>query len=121
FMRDRWVPLLTTTAAPEPVDERPLGGFVQGVTTFLLNTAEPVKLAVYTSPFIILAALFYSLYEDARHELYIAGMNLAQRAYQEGNLPRLGQLVDDQRPAWLRRDYRSFEWYFYRKVCAIGP
>ena len=67
FMRQYWMPLLTTDAPPESVDLRK-AGVLSGVKLTLLNNAEPIKLAIYMTPVVGLALLFLSLYFQADRE-----------------------------------------------------
>jgi len=64
FMATRWVPILTSGAQPPDIDER-LEGMRHGLAIFFLNNSEPIKLAVYAMPLILVAATYYSLYRSA--------------------------------------------------------
>jgi WD40 repeat protein/class 3 adenylate cyclase/tRNA A-37 threonylcarbamoyl transferase component Bud32 len=46
---------------------------------------------------------------EARHLLYVANMNVAQQAWDQNNLDRLRQILDETRDS----PHRSFEWYFW--------
>jgi WD40 repeat protein/serine/threonine protein kinase len=48
----------------------------------------------------------------ARRNLYVAHANLAQRAWQDGHMARLRQLLDEQKPRDQALDLRGFEWYY---------
>ncbi len=77
FMRTWWVPLLVGES-PIAVPEDPRGASaLEGIETFLLNNAEPVKLAVYLAPFVFLALLFFGLYRKAEHERGLAASRLS--------------------------------------------
>ena len=93
FMRTWWLPLLAADAPiAVPADPRSASA-LQGIETFVLNNAEPVKLAVYLAPFVFLALLFFGLYRKAEHERGIAASRLTelevatgQRAEDAGDL-----------------------------------
>lgn len=65
FMREYWVPLLLTDAETVVVDERERGQ-LSGIALWLLNNAEPIKIAVYAVPFVALSIIFYSLSQRAQ-------------------------------------------------------
>ncbi|MBR0779555.1 tetratricopeptide repeat protein [Bradyrhizobium diazoefficiens] len=65
FMREYWVPLLLTDVDPILVDERE-GGELSGIVLWLLNNAEPIKIAVYAAPFVALSMAFLYLATTAR-------------------------------------------------------
>jgi WD domain, G-beta repeat len=77
FMNRYWVRLLLSDEEPELVDERKSGA-LGGIWLTLLNNAEPIKLAVYTTPFIALALFIYGLYEQS--EIALARM-FSERAW----------------------------------------
>jgi WD40 repeat protein/predicted Ser/Thr protein kinase len=53
--------------------------------------------------------------------LYAAHMNLAQRAWEDGQLARLLGLLDGQRPERTGGvDLRGFEWYYLWRLCHRG-
>jgi WD40 repeat protein len=52
--------------------------------------------------------------EAARRALYIGTMNLAQRVLEEGNMPRLLELLDAWEPKASEEDLRGFEWHYLR-------
>ena len=49
--------------------------------------------------------------ETNRQLLYASDLNLAQRMWEEGNYPRLIELLDRHRPTPDRADLRGFEWF----------
>jgi eukaryotic-like serine/threonine-protein kinase len=49
--------------------------------------------------------------------LYIAHMNLAKRAWDEGNVGRVVELLDLHRPQPGEPDLRSFEWFYMDRLC----
>jgi tRNA A-37 threonylcarbamoyl transferase component Bud32/DNA-binding beta-propeller fold protein YncE len=55
---------------------------------------------------------------DARANLYIAHMNLAQRAWELGNVASVLELLEAQRPKqpW-EKDLRGWEWYYQERLC----
>ncbi|MDA1278089.1 MAG: hypothetical protein O2960_29180, partial [Verrucomicrobia bacterium] len=52
-----------------------------------------------------------------RENLYAADMHLALQAYQDGNLPRVRELVDAHRPKQNEDDLRGFEWRYLWRLC----
>jgi WD40 repeat protein len=52
--------------------------------------------------------------------LYVADMNLAQQAWETGNLPRAIELLESHRPGALREDLRGFEWRYLWRLCQKG-
>jgi hypothetical protein len=48
----------------------------------------------------------------ARRHLYVAHMNLAQRAYDETHMGRVWDLLDRQKPGPGQEDLRGWEWYY---------
>jgi hypothetical protein len=65
FMQTRWVPFLTQGISPAETDERAEGGLVSGLVQWLLQNSEPVKLFVYSSPFILATIIMWNLYVNA--------------------------------------------------------
>jgi WD40 repeat protein/tRNA A-37 threonylcarbamoyl transferase component Bud32 len=49
-----------------------------------------------------------------RDLVYVADMRLAKEAWDSGDLPRLAELLDRQRPAEGETDRRGFEWYWLK-------
>jgi serine/threonine protein kinase len=47
---------------------------------------------------------------EASHLLYAANMNLAQQAWEQNNIGRLRQLLEDTKDS----PYRGFEWYYWQ-------
>ena len=47
---------------------------------------------------------------EAEHELYAAKMNLAQQAWDDNNVGRLRQMLEDTQDS----PYRGFEWYYWQ-------
>jgi WD40 repeat protein len=52
-----------------------------------------------------------------RNLLYAADMNLAQRAYADGDLGRVETFLNSQIPKAGQPDLRGFEWRFLRRAC----
>jgi pimeloyl-ACP methyl ester carboxylesterase len=67
FMKTFWLPLLTrdTLASPGQIQR-------SRFTTFLVNNAEPLKLLLFASPFIILILVYSHLFEQARRDADLA-------------------------------------------------
>jgi hypothetical protein len=74
------LPLLQSTEGIPSHDERAQGRF-NGVTTLLLNNAEPIKLACYILPLLLALGYLNKLRVDAQRQAIIAdGLRLdAQR------------------------------------------
>jgi WD40 repeat protein len=53
--------------------------------------------------------------QRTRRYLYVAHMNLVQRAWEEGNLTRMRQLLDRHLPGQDEEDLRGFEWRYWRR------
>ena len=57
--------------------------------------------------------------ERTRRQFYVASMNLAQRALNEGSVPLARQLLEAQQPVEGQEDLRDFDWsYFLRRTKA---
>src|SRR5262249_55431579 len=56
---------------------------------------------------------------DARRYLYTARINLAQRAWEEVQLPWMRELLGDHRPQPGSRECR-FEWHYLWRLCRQG-
>ena len=57
--------------------------------------------------------------ERTRRQFYVASMNLAQRALNEGSVPLARQTLEAQQPAEGQEDLRDFDWsYLWRRVNA---
>jgi WD40 repeat protein len=72
FMRDKWVPLLTGENPPNDFDEREIPTVLQGVRIWLLNIAEPIKLAACLIVLWFTADWFLDQRETAVREARIA-------------------------------------------------
>ena len=88
FMQKRWVPLLSARALPPRIDERPRGGVLAGVTTWLLQNSEPVKLSFYLSPLIAITILSLYLYVGA-----VARQLAAEATNVESDTPDIAMLL----------------------------
>lgn len=64
FMSRYWVPVLLDSPSVEHVDERK-SSVTQGVTTFLLNNAEPIKMLTYMTPVVLAFLWIGGLYKNA--------------------------------------------------------
>jgi serine/threonine protein kinase len=49
--------------------------------------------------------------------LYTANMNLANRAWDEANVGRMEELLDQHRPQSGQPDLRNFEWFYLDRLC----
>ena len=56
----------------------------------------------------------------ARRRFYAAQINLATQAWQAGEMPRVLELLESQRPMPDAQDLRSFEWYYLWRLCHGG-
>ena len=90
FMEKRWVPVLLSDMLAPPVDER-TGSALQGLLTFLLQNAEPIKVALYAAPFVALAITYYVLFTSEREarQLALARQLAAQAELLRTQEPRL--------------------------------
>jgi hypothetical protein len=102
FMRRFWLPLLTTNSDPELVDERKSDA-LSGIKLALLNNAEPIKVAVYSSPFVVVALIFIGLYfqADEARKLAETQRDRAVRALDRIDRSSLGIALAD---GWGRQD-----------------
>lgn len=64
-----------------------------------------------------LNASLQKLSDEQRRTLYIAQMNLAQKAWESDNVGRVLELLDAQRPRPGQSDLRGFEWHYLRRLC----
>ena len=56
--------------------------------------------------------------KDARHNLYVAHMNLAQQAWESANVGRVREFLDLYRqPGPRANDPRGWEWYYQDRLC----
>ena len=49
--------------------------------------------------------------------LYAAHMNVAQHTWEEGNIQRVQELLEEHRPKAGESDLRGFEWYYLDRLC----
>ena len=49
--------------------------------------------------------------------LYAAHMNVAQHAWEDGNIQRVQELLEEHRPKAGESDLRGFEWYYLDRLC----
>src|SRR5207249_1261086 len=56
----------------------------------------------------------------AQHNLYAADMNLAQQAWEAGNVARMRHLLEAHWPAPGQADLRGFEWRYLWRLCERG-
>src|SRR3954447_25090987 len=57
-----------------------------------------------------------ALNDRLQHTLYAAHMNLAQRTWEEGNIQRVQELLEEHRPKAGESDLRGFEWYYLDRL-----
>jgi hypothetical protein len=55
--------------------------------------------------------------DSSQRLLYVANMNLAKRAWDEGNVGRIEELLDQHRPQPGQPDLRNFEWFYLDRLC----
>jgi WD40 repeat protein len=65
FMRTWWLPALTTDAPCAVPDDPRTATLAQGLASFALNNAEPIKMAVVLAPVVALAIVYLGLYREA--------------------------------------------------------
>ncbi len=53
----------------------------------------------------------------ARRRFYAAQMNLAMQAWEAGQVARMLQLLESQRPRFDQDDLRGFDWYYLWRLC----
>jgi tetratricopeptide (TPR) repeat protein len=85
FMQTHWLPLLCATDKPKQFDCRTRPTALGGLTTFLLNNAEPVKLALYVAPVVALTLWVNGLRvtaERQKKDLDTANSNLETTNYE---------------------------------------
>jgi WD40 repeat protein/serine/threonine protein kinase len=54
-----------------------------------------------------------------RSTLYAAQMNLGQRAWEDADIPRVRELLQQQLPGPEEPDLRSFEWHYLNRLCYL--
>jgi WD40 repeat protein len=64
-MRTRWLPLLTTDKPTEGHDERGPLNPLQGLVLFGLNNSEPLKLMLYSVPFVALTLWMFAQWQQS--------------------------------------------------------
>ena len=55
--------------------------------------------------------------DEARTTAYASGMGLAQRAWEENNVPRARELLEEVPKEAAGRNLRGFEWYYLSRLC----
>jgi len=68
FMENYWVPLLTSDGETEMVDVRE-SKMLTGIEATLLNNAEPIKLAAYLTPLLLITLWIYGQWQRAEATL----------------------------------------------------
>lgn len=92
FMEQYWLPLLLTEHDAELVDSRSSSA-LNGLMTTLINNAEPIKLAVYMTPFVALTLWILGLYESALWNRAGLLASLAEVQTSAGRAPLGGTLA----------------------------
>jgi WD40 repeat protein/serine/threonine protein kinase len=64
-----------------------------------------------------LAEKLQTALDQLRRRTYTAQMNLAQRAWDEGNIGWVLELLEQHRPKPVESDLRHFEWHYLYKLC----
>jgi serine/threonine protein kinase len=64
-----------------------------------------------------LAEKLQAALEQLRRTTYTAHMNLAQHAWEEAAVPRVLELLEQQRPKAGEPDLRGFEWHYLYRLC----
>jgi len=108
FMRRYWVPLLTSTNDPELVDERKSTA-LSGIKLALLNNAEPIKVAVYSSPFVIVALIYMNLYQGAEEARRLAEINRQDAVAQRKEADVQRNIAVEQRAIAEKSERRAVE------------
>src|SRR5262249_23763364 len=52
----------------------------------------------------------------AQRHLYVAHMNLAQRAWEDARITRVAELLESHKPRPGEDDLRGFEWYYWHRL-----
>jgi WD40 repeat protein/serine/threonine protein kinase len=55
--------------------------------------------------------------QQLQRTLYAAHMNVAQHAWEEGNIQRVQELLEEHRPKAGESDLRGFEWFYLDRLC----
>jgi serine/threonine protein kinase len=61
-----------------------------------------------------------ALNDRLQRTLYAAHMNVAQHAWQAGNIERVQELLKEHRPKAGENDLRGFEWHYLYRLCHPG-
>jgi WD40 repeat protein len=90
YMREHWLPLLTSDGPVREFDFRKPSRF-EGLVQILGNNAEPIKLTLYIAPFTLLSIWIFGMYVDAKEQKEIAEQqrSLAIKNEQLANEQRL--------------------------------
>jgi hypothetical protein len=81
FLSEYWIPLLVSNSGIRRHDERE-GKEINDLTTFLLRTAEPIKLAMYSIPILVLLGHGNHLRLEAKSEAAAARKAQAEAQHQ---------------------------------------
>jgi WD40 repeat protein len=135
-------------AAGEPIHARPSGAWERGVKWARRRPAVAALLAALAAVVIASLAGLTSLwlraedqraaaeeargraeeaetgarrrYAESRLNLYVADLGLAKRAWDEADLARMRELLDEVRPHPGEEDLRGFEWYYLERQSHAG-
>ena len=83
FMRDYWLPLLLTEAPIVTVPDPRAPTAWRGVQTYLFNNAEPIKLAIWITPFVLLTFWVLEQRQNAVQQRDVAVARLRANVAQE--------------------------------------
>jgi serine/threonine protein kinase len=124
----------------QPIQARPVSPWERGVKWVKRRPAAAALLGVSGLSLLALVALavglvYYTRLEDAlleasgqraraeaqealaRRYLYFSRINMADRAWREVQIPRMQELLHEQRPKPGEADLRGFEWYYLWRLC----
>jgi tetratricopeptide (TPR) repeat protein len=85
YMRAYWLPLLQGQSEIAEFDSRSPSPF-EGLVTFLANNAEPIKIALYVTPFALITWWIYGLYVETNHQRIRAEQALARATRSSNDL-----------------------------------
>ena len=108
----------------EPIVARPAGSLERTLKWARRRPAIAALLAVSVAAVIfLLAGGWWFLIQvrkerdEARLNLYVAQMNVAQRAWEEGNYRKVLSLLEATKPKDGGEDLRGWEWYYLWRLC----
>lgn len=104
-------PISATARAGRWCRRNPLATTVLGLILFLAVGGPLVAVNQAT-----LAAREAAVREEKRRQLYVADMNVAQRAWEDNNVGRVWELLRRHEPMGDEEDLRGFQWYYLRRL-----